>query len=51
MKLIKKQRIMNGRDAWGPMAYADGYLLLRDADRVYGLKILVQDFIIFSRQN
>ena len=40
MTLVKKQRIMDGHDAWGPMAYADGYLLVRDADGVYCLKIL-----------
>jgi outer membrane protein assembly factor BamB len=40
MTLIKKQRIMEGVDAWGPMAYADGYLLLRDAHRVFTLKPL-----------
>ena len=39
MTLIKKQRIMEGIDAWGPMAYADGYLLLRDEHWVYCLKI------------
>ena len=39
MTLIKKQRIMEGRDAWGPMAYADGYLILRDDHWVYCLKI------------
>jgi outer membrane protein assembly factor BamB len=38
MTLVKKQRIMDGIDAWGPMAYADGYLLLRDAHGVYCLK-------------
>jgi len=39
MKLVKKQRIMDGHDAWGPMAYADGYLILRDNYGVYCLKI------------
>jgi outer membrane protein assembly factor BamB len=39
MTLVKKQRIMDGSDAWGPMAFADGYLVLRDADWVYCLKI------------
>ena len=39
MTLVKKQRIMNGHDAWGPMAYADGYLILRDDHWVYCLKI------------
>jgi outer membrane protein assembly factor BamB len=39
MTLVKKQRIMDGIDAWGPMAYADGYLIVRDAHWVYCLKI------------
>ena len=39
MALLKKQRIMEGQDAWGPMAYANGYLMLRDANGVYCLKI------------
>jgi outer membrane protein assembly factor BamB len=39
MTLIKKQRIMDGVDAWGPMAYANGYLLVGDAYWVYCLKI------------
>ena len=40
MTLLKKQRIMDGHDAWGPMAFADGYLILRDADWVYCLRII-----------
>lgn len=39
MKLIKKQRVMEGIDAWGPMAYADGYLLLRDDHSLYCIKM------------
>jgi outer membrane protein assembly factor BamB len=40
MSLVKKQRIMeDGADAWGPMAYADGRLILRDAHEVKCLKI------------
>jgi len=39
MTLIKKQRVMEGIDAWGPMAYADGYLIVRDDHCVYCLKI------------
>ncbi|MDR3193952.1 MAG: PQQ-like beta-propeller repeat protein [Tannerella sp.] len=39
MQLMKKQRIMDGADAWGPMAYADGRLILRDAHEVKCLKI------------
>jgi outer membrane protein assembly factor BamB len=39
MALLKKQRIMEGVDAWGPMAYADGRLMVRDAHNVVCLKI------------
>jgi outer membrane protein assembly factor BamB len=39
MTLVKKQRIMDGHDAWGPLAYADGYLLLGDSYSIYCLKI------------
>ncbi|MCL2727926.1 MAG: PQQ-binding-like beta-propeller repeat protein [Bacteroidales bacterium] len=39
MTLVKRQRVMEGIDAWGPMAYADGYLIVRDDHWVYCLKI------------
>jgi outer membrane protein assembly factor BamB len=40
MDLLKKQRIIeDGADAWGPMAYADGRLIVRDAHEVVCLKI------------
>jgi outer membrane protein assembly factor BamB len=39
MKLVKHQHIMDGVDAWGPLAYADGILLVRDAHTVKALKI------------
>ena len=39
LTFIKKQRIMDGVDAWGPMAYADGMLILRDAHSVKCIKI------------
>ncbi len=40
MTLVKKQRVIEeGIDGWGPMAYADGYLLLRDSKVVKCLKI------------
>jgi outer membrane protein assembly factor BamB len=39
MNLLKKQRVMDGADAWGPMAYADGRLIVRDAHEVKCLKI------------
>jgi outer membrane protein assembly factor BamB len=37
--LERRQRIMEGIDAWGPMAYADGFLIVRDAHNVKCLKI------------
>ena len=41
MKLLKKQRIIDdGADAWGPLAYADGRLIVRDAHIVKCLKII-----------
>ncbi len=39
LKLLKKQRIMEGADAWGPMAYADGMLIVRDAHTIKCLKL------------
>lgn len=40
MSLIKKQVIVeDGADAWGPLAYADGMLILRDAHVVKCIKI------------
>jgi outer membrane protein assembly factor BamB len=39
LQLIKKQRIMEGVDAWGSMAYADGRLILRDAHHIKCLQI------------
>ena len=37
--LIRSQRILEGVDAWGPMAYSDGYLIVRDAHHVVCLKV------------
>lgn len=40
MTLLRHQTVLaDGADAWGPMAYADGMLLLRDATRIICLKI------------
>ena len=40
MTLLKRQRVMEeGIDAWGPMAYADGYLMVRDSKTIKCLKI------------
>ncbi|MCD8260921.1 MAG: PQQ-like beta-propeller repeat protein [Bacteroides sp.] len=42
MKFIKKQQVIEeGVDAWGPLAYADGYLILRDAHTVKCLKVTI----------
>ena len=43
MKLLAKQKIMEeGVDAWGPLAYADGMLIVRDAKTIKCLKIIAQ---------
>ena len=43
MKLLHKQKVMeDGVDAWGPMAYADGMLIVRDAKTIKCLKIIAQ---------
>ena len=39
MTFVRSQRIIEGADAWGPMAYADGRLIVRDAHNVVCLKI------------
>lgn len=40
MKLLRRQQIMEeGIDAWGPIAYADGHLIVRDSKTVVCLKI------------
>lgn len=40
MKLLRKQRVMEeGIDAWGPMAYADGCLIVRDSKNVLCLRV------------
>jgi len=30
-EVLNKAKIIDGQDAWGPMAVADGFLLLRDS--------------------
>lgn len=40
MTLLRSQQVMEeGVDAWGPMAYADGFLVLRDSREVKCIKI------------
>lgn len=40
MKLLRKQRIMEeGIDAWGPLAYADGMLVMRDSKTIKCIKV------------
>lgn len=36
---LAQKKIIDGVDAWGPMAVADGYLVLRDSKKMYGVKI------------
>jgi outer membrane protein assembly factor BamB len=36
---VAKKRFFEGQDAWGPMAFADGYLLLRDSKQLYCLDL------------
>ena len=36
---LDKARIFDGQDAWGPMAMADGYLLLRDSKQMVCLDV------------
>ena len=38
LKFVKKQRLMEGVDAWAPMAFADGHLMVKDANRIYCLQ-------------
>jgi outer membrane protein assembly factor BamB len=40
LKLLKKQTVIeDGADAWGPIAYADGRLIVRDAHNIMCLRI------------
>lgn len=32
---LAQKKLFEGEDAWGPMAFADGYLLLRDSKKLY----------------
>ncbi len=38
--LLDKRKIMNGHDAWGPMAIVDGRLLMRDSKKMLCIDIL-----------
>lgn len=37
--LISQKKVLEGHDAWGPLAFADGYLLLRDSKKLYCLNL------------
>ena len=39
MRLLKRQKIMDGSDAFGPLSYADGILVLGDDHTLMALKI------------
>ena len=32
---ITERKLFEGQDAWGPLAFADGYLLLRDSKNLF----------------
>lgn len=38
-ELLDKKRVIEGHDAWGPFALADGYLLMRDTDRMVCINV------------
>lgn len=38
-KIMDQKRIIKGQDAWGPIAIADGYLLMRDSKKMVCLNI------------
>lgn len=40
---LDQARVLDGRDAWGPMALADGRLLLRDSTRLLCLDLQTQE--------
>lgn len=37
--LVSQMKVFDGHDAWGPFAFADGYLLLRDSKNLYCLDL------------
>jgi len=39
LEILDKARIMEGQDAWGPIAMADGYLLMRDSKQMVCLDV------------
>ncbi|HRZ96684.1 MAG TPA: PQQ-binding-like beta-propeller repeat protein [Paludibacter sp.] len=38
-ELVNQKKLFDGQDAWGPFAFADGYLLLRDSKNIYCLDL------------
>jgi outer membrane protein assembly factor BamB len=36
---LAQKKLFDGQDAWGPMALADGFLVLRDSKKMYGVKV------------
>jgi len=39
VNIIDQQRIIDGQDAWGPIAIADGYLIMRDSKKMVCLNV------------
>ena len=40
-ELLDKRRIIEGHDAWGPIALADGYLIMRETKKMVCLDMRV----------
>jgi len=36
---VNQKKIFDGNDAWGPLAFANGYLLLRDSKNIFCLDL------------
>jgi outer membrane protein assembly factor BamB len=36
---MAQKKLFDGEDAWGPMALADGFLLMRDSKKMYCVKV------------
>ena len=42
-EILEQKRIIEGHDAWGPIAIADGYLLLRDSKKLVCLDMRAEN--------
>lgn len=42
-ELLDKVKILDGQDAWGPLAFADGYLIMRDSKKMVCIYVAEKD--------